>query len=387
MLRPILIAGVLSCSLATAPQQAEAQPAALPPTVRLSAWAPDTSGTGVRFEGLAPFVETDPVVMQDEIANGAFEYAIDTSKINWATDCRCYRHYAVLVKSRATGVVTRHKFRALPSGSFDDQYAEVMLTITAGALTGDTRIALPVASAPGLEPRPLLEITRMRASPESLSLGGLTQVRLTVKNVTKGVPVLITSAVVIRPETPDLWSGMGAALSGAAPIPLPADASETLTVNIQPQTWRAIEASLVPTEADKPHTSFHVDVPYANPIFGNRPGSAEFTVPLRFRPSILSLLTSLVAGVGLGSLIPLLASKRGTVRTWGRATVTALVVAIILELVGIFLVANNSKFVLFGFNLDPWQTLPVLLLGIANGLLGFEAAKKLKFIQDKKADD
>jgi uncharacterized membrane protein YczE len=112
-----------------------------------------------------------------------------------------------------------------------------------------------------------------------------------------------------------------------------------------------------------------------------------FTVPLRFRPSILSLLTSLIAGVALGSLIPLLASKRGTMRTWGRATVTALVVAIILELVGIFLVANNSKFVLFGFNLDPWQTLPVLLLGIANGLLGFEAAKKLKFIQDKKTDN
>ena len=110
-------------------------------------------------------------------------------------------------------------------------------------------------------------------------------------------------------------------------------------------------------------------------------------MPIRFRPSILTLLLALATGVALGSLIPLLASKRGRVSTWGRATVTALVVAIILELVGIFLVANNSKFVLFGFNLDPWQTLPVLLLGIGNGLLGFEAAKKLKFIQDKKADE
>jgi hypothetical protein len=106
-------------------------------------------------------------------------------------------------------------------------------------------------------------------------------------------------------------------------------------------------------------------------------------VPVRFRPSILTLLAALVVGVLLGSLIPLLASKRGSVRTWGRATGTAVVVAIILEMVGIFMVANNSKFVLFSFNLDPWQTLPVLLLGIANGLLGFEAAKRLKFIQEK----
>ena len=140
----------------------------------------------------------------------------------------------------------------------------------------------------------------------------------------------------------------------------------------------------MPTDADKPHTSLHVGVPYANPIFGNRTESIELAVPIRFRPSILTLLLALTTGVALGSLIPLLASKRGRVSTWGRATVTALVVAIILELVGIFLVANNSKFVLFGFNLDRWQTLPVLLLGIGNGLLGFEAAKKLKFIQDKE---
>ena len=387
MLRPTLIAAALTGLLVAAAQQVEAQPPPQLPTVQLSAWAPDTSGTGVRFEGLGPLVESDPIEMQDEIANGAFESAIDTSKINWATDCRCYRHYAVLVKSRATGIVSRHKFRALPSGSFDDQFADVMLTIKAGSVTGDTRISLPVASAPGLEPRPLVEITRVRTTPEALSLGGLTKVRLTVKNVTKGVPLLITSAVVVRPDTPGLWNGLGATFGSAAPIPLAADASETLTVDIQPQTWSAIEASLVPTEADKPHTAFHLDVPYANPIFGNRPGNVAFTVPLRFRPSILSLLTSLIAGVALGSLIPLLASKRGTMRAWGRATVTALIVAIILELVGIFLVANNSKFVLFGFNLDPWQTLPVLLLGIANGLLGFEAAKKLKFIQDKKTDN
>ena len=143
---------------------------------RLTAWQPDTSGTGVRFEALAPFVETEPVAMQDELADGAFEYALDTTKINWATECSCYRHYAVLVRSRATGVVTRHKFRALPSGSFDDQYAEVMLTIRDGARGGDTRIALPVASAPGLEPKPLLTITRLRDRPESLSLGGVTQI-------------------------------------------------------------------------------------------------------------------------------------------------------------------------------------------------------------------
>jgi hypothetical protein len=382
MLRPMLVAGALSWCLAAA-----AQPAAAQPTVRLSAWQPDTSGTGVRFEALAPFVETEPVAMQDELADGAFEYSLDTTKINWATECSCYRHYAVLVRSRATGVVTRHKFRALPSGSFDDQYAEVMLTIRDGTRGGDTRIALPVASAPGLEPKPLLTVSRLRDRPESLSLGGVTQVRLTVKNPAKGLAVLIPSAVVVRPEVDALWARVSASVDGPLPLTLQPDATQTLTLDIQPQTWRAIEESLVPTEAERAHTALHVGVPYANPIFGNRIGFIDLTVPIRFRPSVLALLLALTTGVALGSLVPLLGSNRGRVSTWGRATATALVVAIILELVGIFLVANNSKFVLFGFNLDPWQTLPVLLLGIANGLLGFEAAKKLKFIQDKKAEE
>jgi hypothetical protein len=288
----------------------------------------------------------------------------------------------ILVRLRETGGVTRHKFRAYPSGSFDDQYADVKMTIRHGAKTGSTQIALPVATAPGLEPKSLLEIKRLQDRPEPVSLGGTTRIRLTVKNAARRMLIVVPTDVVVRPEMSDLWAQTSVALREPTPFSLAPDATETLTIDIQPDTWRAIEASFVPIDTDKSHTALQIEVPYANPIFGNRMGTALVAVPLRFRPSILTLLGSLVAGVMLGSLVPLLASKRGRVTTWGRATATALVVGIILELVGIFLVANNSKFVLFGFNLDPWQTLPVSLLGIANGLLGFEAAKKLKFIQD-----
>jgi len=377
MLRPILVAGALLYPAAAVTAQ---------PIVQLSAWQPDASGTGVRFEALTTLTESDPVTMQDEIADGAFEYSIDTSQIKWVTDCSCFRYYVIRVRARDTGTVTRHKFRAYPSGSFDDQYADVKMTIRDGARVGSAQIALPVASAPGLEPKSLLEVKRLQDRPEPVSLGGQTRIRLTVKNATKRMLIVVPSEVVVRPETGDLWAGTGAALRDSVPFSLPPDATETLTVDIQPVTSRAIEASFVPIDTDKAHTSLQIDVPYTNPVFGNRLGIAQVVVPLRFRPSILTLLGALVAGVMLGSLIPLLASKRGRVSTWGRATGTAVVVAIILELVGIFLVANNSKFVLFSFNLDPWQTLPVLLLGIANGLLGFEAAKKLKFIQDKAGD-
>ena len=373
-MRSILLAGTFVGAATLASAQ---------PVVQLSTWQPDQSGTGVRFEALTPLDESDPITMQDEVANGAFEYTIDTSQIRWVTDCSCFRHYVILVRTRATGQVTRHKFRALPSGSFDDQYAEITMAIRDGRNSGSVQIALPVASAPGLEPKPLLTITRHEARPEHASLGGTTRIRLALKNVTKRMIVVVPSDIAVRSDPADLWRVATAAMREAAPVTLAPDATETLNLELQPHTWRAIEASFVPIETDKPHASLEIEVPYTNPVFGNRTGTTQTSVPVRFRPSILTLLGALVLGTLLGSLIPLLGAKRARLLTWGRATGTAIIVAIILELVGIFLVANNSKFVLFSFNLDPWQTLPVLLLGIANGLLGFEAAKKLKFIQDK----
>lgn len=376
-MRSILLAGTFLCAASLASAQ---------PVVQLSAWQPDQSGTGVRFEALTPLAESDPVAMQDEVANGAFEYAIDTSQIKWVTDCSCFRHYIIMVRTKANGQVTRHKFRALPSGSFDDQYAEITMAIRDGSNSGAVQVALPVASAPGLEPKPLLEITRQQTRPEYVSLGSTTRLRLAVKNVTKRMMVVVPTEIVVRSDDGDLWNSTSASMREPAPFSLAPDATEVLHLDLQPDTWRAVEASLVPIESDREHASLQIDVPYTNPVFGNRTGIAQASVPLRFRPSILTLLLALVSGVLLGSLIPLLGAKRARMLTWTRATGTAIVVAIILELVGIFLVANNSKFVVFNFNLDPWQTLPVLLLGIANGLLGFEAAKKLKFIQDKGSE-
>jgi hypothetical protein len=364
------------------------------PTVLLSEWK-NASGTGVRFEALTPLVvppdPTAPLDMQDEVAGGAFQYAIDTTGINWNTDCTCFRYYGILVRARATGQVTRHKFRAIPSGSFEDQYAEVNMTITEGATSGELRVRLPVSSAPGLEPKPLT-VSRPEPGPDAVSLGGETRIRLTLENSLKEMPVAIPTAVVVQPRVTDLWGQAEAQLprrdgqGEGSPLVLKPGARETLTLVVRPQTLRAVETSLVPIEGDKAHSHLDLEIPYANPLFGNREGIARADVPVRFRPGVLTLLAALLIGVLLGSVIPLLAPKRGTLGLWGKATATGAAVGIILWFVGIFLVANNSKFVLFSFNLDPWQTLPTLLLGIGNGLGGFKAAEWLKFIP-KKSDD
>src|SRR5262245_47057524 len=92
------------------------------PSVTLSTWEQGTNGTRVEFAALRTATDvTDAVSLDDETSDGAFEYTIDTDGILWADECRCFRYYVVLVKSRASGTITRHKFKAVPSGSFDDQ--------------------------------------------------------------------------------------------------------------------------------------------------------------------------------------------------------------------------------------------------------------------------
>ena len=71
-------------------------------------------------------------------------------------------------------------------------------------------------------------------------------------------------------------------------------------------------------------------------------------------------------------------------KRWPRAALAALVAGVIFELFGILAVQNNSKFMLFGFDFDPWQSLPVLVLGVLMGLLGLGAARHLQDFVNKR---
>ena len=364
-----------------------AQPAG-PPTVQLSPWQHDASGTGIRFEPLSPIQEPEAAPALDggdEVANGAFEYKLDTSQIRWAVDCGCYRYYAIILRARTTGVVTRHKFRAYPSGSFLDRFADVKMLIRYGPAddaVASMQISVPVASAPGLEPTPLLSVRPTR-EPVTMSLGGSRPIELEVKNTVSGMQVLLGADIQIRTATPELWKrGWTEEPGGRGPTTLAPGAVQTLKIRGEPSLWQVLQVSLNPTLSDKPQTELRFEVPYTNPTFLGRDLAVAVVVPILFRPSAIALFFALLTGVLLGSLVRLAASKRGPIGRWVRATFTALLVGIILELVGALMVYNNSKFVVFGFNLDPFQTLPVILLGIGTGLLGFEAAKKLKFIKD-----
>lgn len=374
----IVVSATLVVSLAAG---AAAQPL---PTIKVSAWEAAANGTGVTFKVSTPTLAEDaPPAFPDETADGHFAYAIDTSDLRWADECRCFRYYVVTVRSRQSGQVSRHKIKGIPSGSFEDQHVTVRLTISDGAGLSDAEdVSLPVASAPGLEP-PSLVTVKARDALSSVSLAGDSEILVTVKNASRHAVQLPAAALTAEPDHPELWAVPPAISSGPLPLTIEAQREATFRLVLKPSTWQAVQKSIVPSASANAHTAIRVRMAYANPLFQQRESVAETAVDLRFRPSLISLGVALAVGVGLGSLIPLL-SRRSAIGKWTRATAVALVAAIVLEAVGMFLVAFDSQFKVFGFDLDPWQTLPVVLLGISNGLLGLEAVKRLKFLQNVK---
>jgi len=190
------------------------------------------------------------------------------------------------------------------------------------------------------------------------------------------MPVIVESVFVI-PEQTDLWIEPPSVQGLSQALLLKPQTSEALRVIVRPRVKKAIGASWPPSENTQRHTTFAIGVHYENPLFQNRQGQTSLSVPVRFQPNLPALAAALVIGVLLGSLV-LLSRRRVTIwKPWLRALATALLVAIILELIGMFLVAKDSKFVLFGFNLDPWQSLPVVLLGTGVGLFGMKSADLL----------
>jgi hypothetical protein len=349
--------------------------AAAQPVVKLSDWEQSGNGTGVRFVSLQTLTEANPeqITLPDQTGGGLFQYGLASGDLRWADECRCFRYYVLNVKSSNGTTITRHKFKAIPSGSFPDQYAQITMTITDGDRSDSDTIALPVGSAPGLQPK-VVDVD-LHKPLQSVLLSGASEFEVTLTN-SGGMPVLIDS-VDVAPEQADLWAERPVASGMTQPLLLPPQGHAALKVLVKPRTTKAIGVSWPPTDAAQRHTTFGFDVHYENPLFQNRSSQLSLSVPVRFQPNVLALAAALSLGVLLGSLVLLSRKKVSVWKPWLRALTTAFLVAVIFELVAMFLVAKDSKFVLFGFNLDPWQSLPVILLGTGVGLLGVKSAEQL----------
>lgn len=306
-----------------------------------------------------------------------------------STDYTVYKFY-VQSKPGASGHAVTCLFlvQAQPTGSFKDQIVEVHFQVGQTASFEDASMRLPVHSTFSAEA--MLESPPPETLPE-VRPGSASNVGIKLINRLSDLPLVVERDVEVIPSHPFYWKATSGMLGVHGDSDLALSQGQTLenaiVLQLQPDPWKALGATFRPLAASKSHDKFFVNLSYFTR--GGFRRMLQVPVEVRFVPSLWSLLLAVLGGSLLGSLVPLVFSSGGRgILTWLQAFGAAFVVAILAWLVGLVMVSLDSRFRIFGIELDPFQIVPASLIGAFVGLYGFHSADAVKeFINKHFAAD
>jgi hypothetical protein len=337
-------------------------------------------GSGMDFRTTSAKLDApreDQELAQIDTDNGRFRVQVDLRSVPWDNGCRCFRYvfYVQRLAGPSGGDVVRYRVQGEPRGRFDDHVARVKLEITDGGLADTGTISLPIAT--NLPPRDLLAEVN-RGEIRRIGLQGEQTLEIRLKNTLNSLPLVLDPGAQFQARDKSLWDGDPKRTADTSEIVVQPDETRVIQVTVRPKALNALGASFPPRAPDIAHTTMSVWMNYHTESVGKL-RTLAIELPIRVEPNLVTLAAFLLLGVLLGSLIPPVTGQlKGTWKQWPKAFVGALLVGIVLELVGMLLVSSNSKFILLGFDLDPFQSLPTLLLGATVGFLGFRAVSLLE---------
>src|SRR5215469_16114812 len=251
-----------------------------------------------------------------------------------------------------------------PTGSFRDLPARVSFHVKTSAGNCGGWIRIPVYNAARTD----LLLTEKQTEPAYVSVSGSTQIQIPLRNVTESLPVRVTD-VAVNEDCPKCWTRISSRVSEKTPFVLSPGTSEHLPIEVAANSLPALLHGALLIKTDVPHDTLSVVLTYHTV-----PGGAEKkqTIPanIRFGPGLLGLALALCSGIALGLTARyLLTGKLGKENeTTVHATLTALVLGLVAEFVGIMLMAyGNSKLVLLGLDIDPRQLFPAFILAMLVG--------------------
>src|ERR1017187_3733077 len=297
-----------------------------------------------------------------------------------------YFIYPVYVYPIGKGQRCGFRVQVLPSGTFVDKMADVSFHVGEGAQLEDGVVRIPLYNF--IYSKSILEgNASTQLSPVSLSGG--TTLSVTLKNTLADLPIGLYPDVKVSPAHELYWQGPPLALvqlprSGSRLLDPAQTLDAAVVLNLNPNPWHSLGASIFPLGPDKPHETVTLYVNYDTP--GGIPGTLEIPVAIRFRPSFWSLILAVLVGAIAGSLLAQLGKKTGVDgMKWYKAFGVALLTSGIAAVLGLMLVYGGSEFRLFGFELDPYRLLPVGTIGALVGLVGFRNADDfLKLFQKQQ---
>jgi hypothetical protein len=248
--------------------------------------------------------------------------------------------------------------QVIPQGKFVDSNQRAQFTVSADGVTEKNLIQIPIYS---LAPYDFLEFSKP-AAPMPVDLSGAKELEIPLHSIVNDFPVIIARPVTVVSGHPSYWDSWT-----TASLPAEKSLTKSGTIKISAPSFHLMTVllgTLTSLKLDGAHDTLGIDLIYKSGMWG--PDRTEHVdLDVRFVPSAPSLLLALIAGSILGTLAgqTLPGAWKGW-RTGLKTGARALLYSTLAEAGAMFMVAQGSKFTLFGAELDPRQFLSVFFIGL-----------------------
>jgi hypothetical protein len=311
------------------------------------------------WENRSDFSEQGYILGQTE--DGVFRLWVDIESIQQvrfnAFTFTCY------VFDTRTDTKRAFKFQITgnPTGSFRDVPTRVSFHVKTLAGNYEGWIRIPVYNSARTD----LLLTEKQTEPAYVSVSGSTQIQIPLRNVTESLPIRVTD-VAVNEDCPQCWTRISSTVSEKTPLVLSPGTSGHLPIEVAANSLPALLHGALLIKTDMPHDTLSVILTY-HTVPGGAEKKQAIPANIRFGPGLLGLALALCGGIALGLTARyLLTGKLGTANeTALHAILTALVLGLVAEFVGVMLMAyGNSKLVLLGLDIDPRQLFPAFILAM-----------------------
>jgi len=244
-----------------------------------------------------------------------------------------------------------------PIGSFLDSNDYISVHVLRGGGDSKGALAIPLHNTGQVD----LISTEVPIPLREVSLGQATNSDFKFTNKLENLKLSITD-VKVEDECAKCWKGN---IQVATPLEAAENQTLVIPVKLEASTFPALWASALKLKGDQAHDNLTFTITY-HAGFGGQPRSQHFTFPVRFNPSFWALVLAVAIGLALGFVTSLLLDKdkRSSKDAAFRAFGVAIGLSAVIEIVALALAAGGSKVVVFGFDLDPRQFLPAMVIAI-----------------------
>jgi hypothetical protein len=302
-----------------------------------------------------------PRFLVDQTDDKSFRLCIDTDSIQQLRfNAFTFTAYLADAKSSPQKVF-KFQVTGNPSGSFRDSPVRVSFHVkSAAAASAGIIQMLPVYNATKTD----LLLVDDEKEPEYVSTDK-TPIQISLANAPDSLAIAITDVSVTQ-GCPKCWKHIISTVTDKAPLNIETGTKANLPIELNANSVPALLHGALVIRPDIPHDTLSFTVTYHTV-----PGGADRkqTIPykVRFGPGILGLSLAVCCGIGLG-----LAAKYLLTDSVGKkgeralhAVLTALVLGIIAEFIGVMMTSyGDSKLIVFDLDIDPRQVFPAFILAV-----------------------